>query len=187
MAGKGQRTRERIRAVALELVLDRGFDQVTVQEIATAAGVSHMTFFRHFPTKEDVVLSDGEDRAMAEAVARQPVQLAPLERARRGILQAWEALATEEPAVAAVRRQLQIVAGHPGLRARSWESNRATHQGIVAALVDGGAPPEVAEACAGACLGALTAALLARGPRGDDLGMVVVEALAVLAAPGEER
>ncbi len=52
---KKAQTREAIRAHALRLIEQQGFDATTVQEIADAAGVSHMTFFRHFPTKEAVV------------------------------------------------------------------------------------------------------------------------------------
>jgi AcrR family transcriptional regulator len=45
----------------LELFLRDGYDATTVAAIARAAGVSHMTFFRHFPTKESVVLDDPYD------------------------------------------------------------------------------------------------------------------------------
>ncbi|MDQ0691434.1 TetR/AcrR family transcriptional regulator [Arthrobacter sp. W4I7] len=47
---------ERLRATALELFLSRGYDQVPVSEIAEKAGVTSRTFFRHFPTKETVLL-----------------------------------------------------------------------------------------------------------------------------------
>jgi AcrR family transcriptional regulator len=48
--------RQEIQQVSLELFLRRGFDNVAVAEIAEAAGVSDRTFYRHFATKEDVVL-----------------------------------------------------------------------------------------------------------------------------------
>ena len=49
-------TSDRIRACALRLFREQGYDATTVEQIAAAAGVSHMTFFRYFPTKEDVAL-----------------------------------------------------------------------------------------------------------------------------------
>ena len=45
------RTRERILAVALDLFERQGYRATTVAQIADAAGVTSMTFFRHFPTK----------------------------------------------------------------------------------------------------------------------------------------
>ena len=55
---------------ALELFLRDGYDATTVAAIAGAAGVSQMTFFRHFPTKESVVLDDPYDPVIAERVAK---------------------------------------------------------------------------------------------------------------------
>ena len=51
-----QRTRERISQVATALFLERGFSEVTVAEVAAAAGVSKVTVFAHFPRKEDLLL-----------------------------------------------------------------------------------------------------------------------------------
>jgi AcrR family transcriptional regulator len=59
----GPRTRARIAEVAARLFLERGFDAVTVAEVAREAGVSSVTVFKHFPRKEDLYL----DRS-AEAV-----------------------------------------------------------------------------------------------------------------------
>lgn len=47
---------DRLRAGALELFLDRGYDAVTVKDIADRAGVTSRTFFRYFPTKETVII-----------------------------------------------------------------------------------------------------------------------------------
>src|SRR5665647_3386275 len=89
---RAERTRARLQACALELFTAQGYDATTVEQIATAAGVSHMTFFRHFPTKESVLLEDPYDPLIGEAVRTQPTDLPPLERVRRGLLGAWEAV-----------------------------------------------------------------------------------------------
>ena len=49
--------RAEIRRAAFRLFIERGYDTVTTDEIATAAGVSPRTFFRHVPTKEDLLLA----------------------------------------------------------------------------------------------------------------------------------
>ena len=49
-------TREEIHRVAVDLVLERGLANVTVDDIAAAAGVSPRTFFNYFPTKRDALV-----------------------------------------------------------------------------------------------------------------------------------
>jgi AcrR family transcriptional regulator len=56
--------RERLASAAFAMFAEHGFDATTVEEIAEAAGVSRRTFFRHFPTKEDVIFPD-HDRLRA--------------------------------------------------------------------------------------------------------------------------
>lgn len=174
-------TRERLRQHALALFLARGFDETSVEDIAAAAGVSHMTFYRHFGTKEGVLLDDPYDDVIADAVAAQDAALPAFERVRLGFLAAWSAL--PEPADEETRARVRIMAGHTGLRARAWESNRRTGDLVTAALVSEGVPELEARVAAGACLGALMEALLAWGVAGDGrpLGPLVRKSLAVLA------
>src|SRR5215218_7645277 len=54
---KKQRTREAIAAAAMELFAERGFDAVTVADVARAADVATATVFNYFPRKEDLVYS----------------------------------------------------------------------------------------------------------------------------------
>ena len=57
----GPQTRARIAEVAARLFLERGFDTVTVAEVAREAGVSSVTVFNHFPRKEDLFLDRAVD------------------------------------------------------------------------------------------------------------------------------
>lgn len=70
--GLRERTRRAVRAelaeVAIDLFARRGFDETTVEDIARAAGMTKRSFFRYFPTKEDVVF-DGVDLTGEKVVA----------------------------------------------------------------------------------------------------------------------
>jgi AcrR family transcriptional regulator len=77
---KKLRTRRQLAATALELFLERGFDAVSVADVAAAAEVSKPTLFRYFPTKEDLVLdrfADHQDE-VARVVEGRPAGLGPV-------------------------------------------------------------------------------------------------------------
>lgn len=59
---KKQRTRRALLEAAVELFHTKGYDSTTTAEIAAAAEVSPRTFFSYFPTKEDILFADTEDR-----------------------------------------------------------------------------------------------------------------------------
>ncbi|MEU6392882.1 TetR family transcriptional regulator [Streptomyces sp. NPDC046939] len=85
---KKQRTRQTLSDVAVRLFLERGYDKVSVAEVAAAAEVSKPTLFRYFPAKEDLVLhrfADHEDEA-ARVVAGRGDGEAPVEALRRHFL-----------------------------------------------------------------------------------------------------
>jgi AcrR family transcriptional regulator len=71
---KKRATREAIAAAAMELFTERGFDSVTVAEVAEAADVSEKTVFNYFPTKEELVFHRGAARReeLIENVRRRP-------------------------------------------------------------------------------------------------------------------
>lgn len=159
-------THERLQREALRLFTERGFDDVTVEEIATAAGVSHMTFFRHFPTKESVVLDDPFDPIVGEAIARRPVDDPPVQRIVDGIA----AAAVDLDDLETVRARVRLASRHPRLRARIWENNNRTQEAITDALVSTGVDRFQAMVDAGSVLGALTAALMYWAEKeGEDL------------------
>lgn len=70
-------SRRAIEAAAVELVGRHGLDGVTVEQIAQAAGISERTFYRHFASKEDVVLGDpaAELSWLTTVLYRQPPEL----------------------------------------------------------------------------------------------------------------
>jgi AcrR family transcriptional regulator len=67
-------TREALRGAALASFASKGFANVTVAELARAAGVTERTFFRHFPTKEAVLFQDYETQVewLSEALGERP-------------------------------------------------------------------------------------------------------------------
>src|SRR4051795_10295842 len=100
---KKQQTREQIADTARRLFVERGFDQVTVAEIAREADVSEKTVFNYFPTKEDLVywrLSTFEEELL-ETIRGRAAGESVLEafgrfvRAPRGLLASGDAEARE--------------------------------------------------------------------------------------------
>jgi AcrR family transcriptional regulator len=82
-------TRAAIRRAALELVAERGLDDVTVELIAERADVGYRTFFNHFGSKEDAVVDGGEERAeaMLSALRAQPADEDTVQAVREVFLQ----------------------------------------------------------------------------------------------------
>jgi AcrR family transcriptional regulator len=166
---KAAATRALLQERAMALFVQQGFDATTVAQIAAAAGVSQMTFFRHFPTKDAVVFDDPYDPVIAELVASQDPDLPAMERVRRGLQAAWNVLPV--PTEDATRDRIRLIAGNARLAAGIWENNRRTEDLIVEAMTGTGVGRVEARVAAGACLGGLTAALLdwASEPDGQEL------------------
>ena len=178
----GTSTRERLQNAALELFEERGFDRVTVEDIAATAGVSHMTFFRHFGSKDRVLLDDPFDPRIAMAVAATDPELPAIERVAAGFL---AVLPSIDPADdAAVRRRLRIAVGNPALEGGMAANTRATQAAIAAIAADPNDRRDLNIAAAG-CLGALMVALLEWAADDSDatLADAVGAALRVM-APG---
>jgi AcrR family transcriptional regulator len=112
---KKARTRATIREEALRLFREQGYAETTVDQIAAAAEVSPSTFFRYFPTKEDVALADDLDPLIIEAFLSQPPDVRPAEALRRAMRQVWDSLPPEDWQRELARHEL--VAAVPELRA----------------------------------------------------------------------
>ena len=169
---KRERTLAALIEHALDLFEEQGYEQTTVAQIARAAGVTEMTFFRYFPAKENVLLDDPYDPVLTAAIADQPRELPPFIRAVRGIRRAWRAL--PEPETPVIRRRVRIAARTPALRGAVWRSTGNTERAIVAQLVTDGAAPETARVAAASVLAALVAGLLSWA---DDEGGALADAI----------
>jgi AcrR family transcriptional regulator len=130
---KKRQTRALIRDTAVRLFMQRGFDQVTVVEIAREADVSEATVFNYFPTKEDLIygrMEAFEDDLLDAVRSRPPGQSALAAYAEfvfaiRGLmadeggpgqLAAWARLVTDSPAL--VNREHEVFAHHTAALAR---------------------------------------------------------------------
>lgn len=117
-------TRAALRRAALQLVTDRGFDAVTVEEIADLAGVAQRTFFRYFASKEDVIV---DDRDLAEELAalleQTPAAQPPVAAVRTALLSLAGRLDAGDRAEILARQRL--IATTPALLARSLEQHQA--------------------------------------------------------------
>jgi AcrR family transcriptional regulator len=109
--------RGRLGQAAFELFAERGFEQVTVAEIAERAGLTERTFFRYFADKREVLFAGSEEfqALFVSSVENAPESAAPID-AVAAALYAQAAMFMER--VVGVRRRQAIIAAHPELRER---------------------------------------------------------------------
>jgi AcrR family transcriptional regulator len=119
---KKQRTRELIAETARRLFTERGFDAVTVAEVARAADVSEGTVFNYFPTKEDLFYGGMAtfEAQLVDAVRQRPAGESVLAGFRRFLLDRSAGLAAKETA-AAIDRAARLVGASPALQRRERE------------------------------------------------------------------
>src|SRR5580698_10470884 len=118
---KRQATRQAISNAATLLFIERGFDHVTVDEIAAAADVGRMTVFNYFPRKEDMYFDlDEEGREILRETLRQrDPRVAPIEALR---LLAHRLIAERSPFVrfnAGSLRFIEAIRASETLKARA--------------------------------------------------------------------
>jgi AcrR family transcriptional regulator len=193
-----RRVREALTAAAIDLFQSQGYEETTVDEIAAAAGVGRRTFFRYFPSKEDVIFPDHEARLLrvAEVFANAPKDESPLSVACRAVHGVLEAYLDE--GVVAVQRY-RLTRDFPQLRAREIASAHSYHIAVTRYLVDrvgdepdGALWAEVAGSAVVAAHNHVLRQYLKAGGKGDVLGKAdrafryIRETLGVTAARSEQ-
>ncbi|HEX9035900.1 MAG TPA: TetR family transcriptional regulator [Ktedonobacterales bacterium] len=93
---KKAKTRAAIQRCALRLFMEQGYEETTIEQIAEAAEVSPSTFFRYFPTKEDVALYDDLDPVLIASFNAQPAEMNPIQAMRAALRAVFESLPHEE-------------------------------------------------------------------------------------------
>ncbi|GAB2868044.1 TetR family transcriptional regulator [Lentzea nigeriaca] len=137
--------RAELALVAFDLFRRKGFDKVTIDDVAEAAGVSRSTFLRYFGTKEDAVLSAFESKSerVAAALRARPADEDDWTALRHAMDHAIASYADAPDEALAVAR---LVRGTPALRARQLEKMHAWRPALAQALAEraGTGTPSVA-------------------------------------------
>jgi mycofactocin system transcriptional regulator len=153
-------TPDRIQRAAFALFGTRRFDDVTVEDIARAAGIGRRTFFRYYPSKNDVVWGDwAGSLAALDAELAAADRDAPLAHVLRDAVIAYNHV--PRPAVAQHRLRMELILHVPALQAHSalrygeWRQVVARHVAARLRLQPTSLRPQVSAAAA---LGAATSA-----------------------------
>jgi AcrR family transcriptional regulator len=128
------RTRLAIQAEALRLFAERGYAQTTIDDIADAAAISPRTFFRYFPTKEDVVMWDEYDPEAPALLEARPDDEPVAESFRAVMREALGGLYRRDPERLLTR--VRLMATVPELRARFLEQQAAGIELVAAQIPD---------------------------------------------------
>jgi AcrR family transcriptional regulator len=116
---KKAKTKAAIREAAMQLFEEQGYASTTVEQIAEAAEVSPSTFFRYFPAKEDVILTDDYDPAFIAAIRAQPPEVPTIDALLAGMRSVFDQLSPEEWELE--NRRQRLFGSVPELRARAMQ------------------------------------------------------------------
>jgi AcrR family transcriptional regulator len=161
---KKARTRKLIFDVALKLFLKKGFASTTIEEIAQAADIAPRTFFRYFPTKEDVIFlgQDLEDQLVINALKRRHSR----ESNRDAFFRAVRSLPLENNSLASggsLHKLIPMIISNAALLARAVQVVKTSQKRIVEGLVGSTASADdqrQAQMLVGAYIGAYIAAVI---------------------------
>ena len=148
---KKRETRQRISNVATRLFFERGFEAVTLDEIAVASQVSKMTVFNYFARKEELMLDREDDLLLLpfrEALRERPKGQDPIDTLRRLV----DTLSEQQQPFTRIDKQTvgwwHVVDASPSLKARLRELADEAIEGLAVAL-DGPTPDGFARLAAG--------------------------------------
>lgn len=159
---KKAQMRETIQSFALQLMREQGYAATTVEQIITGVDVSESTFFRYFPTKESLVLSDEFDPIILEAFLAQPTDISVMSALRNAMRSLFAGLSAE--ALADQRERVNLVVRVPSLRSAMLDQFSETMtvlSGAIAERTDRVADDFAIRVVAGAVIGAAMAILTA--------------------------
>jgi len=181
---KKARTRAAIQRHALRLFREQGYDATTVSQIAEAAEVSESTFFRYFPSKEEVVLWDEFDPRVVDVLLAQPPEVGPIRALRIAIREVLGQLSPADRE--AMRERTDLMLAVPELRMTMLEQLASPMQLFARIIAErsGRKPDDPAvRALVGAIVGVSIGVMFAfaEDPTGD-LGEMIDEALGYLEA-----
>jgi AcrR family transcriptional regulator len=159
---KKLRTRRAIAGAALRLFDERGYEETTISDIAAAADVSPRTFLSYFPSKDDVVFAEIDER-LADVRARlseRPGGETPLATFRRVADALLQAIAAEDGEHGAI--QVALIRERPSLQAQALKRLSDAEDGFVEVLRE--IAPELDDVTAvtviGVAFGGLRAAIM---------------------------
>ncbi|MGN6251209.1 MAG: TetR/AcrR family transcriptional regulator [Marmoricola sp.] len=135
--------RQRLQHAAMTLFRERGYDAVTVAEIAAAAGLTRRTFFNHFPDKREIFFSGAAafEAAVARHLEQADPSLSPLDAALAALTAGGTGIAEFRAYAPEVRA---LVASSTELRERDLMKSARVGDALAAGLRDRGAPERAA-------------------------------------------
>jgi AcrR family transcriptional regulator len=173
----------RLGQAAFELFTERGFEQVTVAEIAERAGLTERTFFRYFADKREVLFAgaQGFQDLFVSSVAAAPDSAAPIDAVAEALYAAAAMMMAHE---AGARSRAAIIAAHPDLRERELVKLAVVAAEVAEALGPRGGTAPAATLAAEAGLAVFRTAFgrWIAAPGGPDLARLIAEALGELKA-----
>jgi AcrR family transcriptional regulator len=172
---------EEVERVALRLFEARGFGEVTVEQIAAEAQISVRTFYRYFPTKDDVlqVQIDRRGSTLRALLDARPVDEPPLQSLRLAFV---EMISAEDPEV--LRRWISVIQATPGVLKSVLGGIQVKIQPVMREFLQSrlGLPPQALAPTmlAAAAGGVIQAAQIHWYFDGGDLATAVTEGLGLL-------